>query len=850
MSEQFQPQMTLSQQFVGKLVKHHLLPTRPFLSIFYYHNSSSNKHRRKLEKIFLTNMPKSQGPTTNKDKLRHVRYREQIGGKLPVPGKIELQVIGSGGRGTPRSIILQTEHLRYLFNCGEGTQRIATEHKIKLSRLENIFITHNSWDNIGGLLGLALTVEGISVPKITIHGPALVEQTIRMAKAFAESSNIQIDKREVELGTYVDAAFQIEYVPIHRANFTSTVNSTARKPAKSMKSFTHNNNTKNAADNDKVPAKKRRLSQEELCSAVAYICKPHSAKRRLLLEKCVDLGVPVGPLLGALKNEESVTLDDGTVVTPDQVLSTAETPYPIIILECPSVDYLDSLVNSKQLNSLQKSGEKDFPAELVVHMTPVEVMDHPKYQQWIQSFPSETEHLILNEATSGIANIGLFKIQTMLNLLSPSIFPLLHHQKLELQKDNVNSTENGVKTKEERTNHMQLACTNLKYHIRPRKGYNRDHCIHLDNEEYVKEAYIIPEFKEQLQNFHTKVCEHIKEQDPDAVKYPRIVFLGTGSSVPSKRRNVSGILLQTEPNSYILLDCGEGTAGQLYRHYGDEATANILRNLKAIFISHMHADHHMGLFGILLDRAKVMSKNGEIPSPVLLLSPIQINRWLNFYANNIEDIQDFIHLVPLQKIMQQQLDKNAALYSDVLKKLNLVEFVPVEVNHCKNAFGVCLAHSSNWKIVYSGDTMPCHRLVTAGKNCDLLIHEATMEDDLEEEAKIKTHSTTSQAINIGMQMEAKFILLNHFSQRYSKIPIISDTFSENVGISFDNMSLSTSDLPLLPHLNEPLKTLFAEEYAEMEEKILKRTLRKQLQEADNSSQQSNISKQTAFSSTS
>ena len=47
------------------------------------------------------------------------------------------------------------------------------------------------------------------------------------------------------------------------------------------------------------------------------------------------------------------------------------------------------------------------------------------------------------------------------------------------------------------------------------------------------------------------------------------------------------------PDSYILLDCGEGTAGQLYRHYGDEATANILRNLKAIFISHMHADHHM-----------------------------------------------------------------------------------------------------------------------------------------------------------------------------------------------------------------------------------------------------------------
>ena len=49
-----------------------------------------------------------------------------------------------------------------------------------------------------------------------------------------------------------------------------------------------------------------------------------------------------------------------------------------------------------------------------------------------------------------------------------------------------------------------------------------------------------------------------------------------------------------------------------------------------------------GLFGILRDRAKIMEKNGEVPNPILLLSPIQINRWLNFYAKNIEDIRDFI----------------------------------------------------------------------------------------------------------------------------------------------------------------------------------------------------------------
>ena len=52
--------------------------------------------------------------------------------------------------------------------------------------------------------------------------------------------------------------------------------------------------------------------------------------------------------------------------------------------------------------------------------------------------------------------------------------------------------------------------------------------------------------------------------------YPVITFLGTGSSVPSKYRNVTGILVETEPGSYIILDCGEGTLGQMVRLHGVE----------------------------------------------------------------------------------------------------------------------------------------------------------------------------------------------------------------------------------------------------------------------------------------
>lgn len=50
-------------------------------------------------------------------------------------------------------------------------------------------------------------------------------------------------------------------------------------------------------------------------------------------------------------------------------------------------------------------------------------------------------------------------------------------------------------------------------------------------------------------------------------------------------------------------------------------------------------------------------------------------------------------------------------------------------------------------------------------------------------------STTSQAIDVGMRMNAEFIMLNHFSQRYAKIPLFSPDFNEKVGIAFDHMKV-------------------------------------------------------------
>lgn len=95
-----------------------------------------------------------------------------------------------------------------------------------------------------------------------------------------------------------------------------------------------------------------------------------------------------------------------------------------------------------------------------------------------------------------------------------------------------------------------------------------------------------------------------------------------------------------------------------------------------------------------------------------------------------------------------------------------------------------------------------------------------MEDDLEQEAKLKLHSTVSQAMQVGEQMKSKFTLLTHFSQRYAIIPHLPDNKNghklENVGIAYDNMHISLSQLPLLPLMYSTLKILFNKYYLELE----------------------------------
>lgn len=74
-----------------------------------------------------------------------------------------------------------------------------------------------------------------------------------------------------------------------------------------------------------------------------------------------------------------------------------------------------------------------------------------------------------------------------------------------------------------------------------------------------------------------------------------VVFLGTGAALPSKYRNVTCIYINRFKRGGMLLDCGEGSLGQLTRRFGLAGVRQVVCSLACIWVSHIHADHHAGL---------------------------------------------------------------------------------------------------------------------------------------------------------------------------------------------------------------------------------------------------------------
>lgn len=136
------------------------------------------------------------------------------------------------------------------------------------------------------------------------------------------------------------------------------------------------------------------------------------------------------------------------------------------------------------------------------------------------------------------------------------------------------------------------------------------------------------------------ICESTSDEMNSQV-YPEVVFLGTSSTSPTLTRNVSSILVKIAAYSSILMDCGEGSLGQFMRFHGNSNYHNEIIKIKAVFISHLHADHHLGIFELMSTRRKAFELLGIPYEKLFILLPNNLRLFFDSINKFSDDVSFF-----------------------------------------------------------------------------------------------------------------------------------------------------------------------------------------------------------------
>jgi ribonuclease Z len=263
-----------------------------------------------------------------------------------------------------------------------------------------------------------------------------------------------------------------------------------------------------------------------------------------------------------------------------------------------------------------------------------------------------------------------------------------------------------------------------------------------------------------------------------------LFFAGTAGSVPTARRGLPALLLR-RGGDRLLFDCGEGTQRQLLRTVG-------LPDMQAVFLTHHHADHWLGLPGMLKsfelrDREAALTVYGP-PGTNALMAAMRIVYGRLRYPFSVVELEagegvayDGYEVTPFNVNHRTRAfgyaiveAPRAGRFDDVLATKLGVEFGPDfgrlqrgEVVNGVRPEQVVGPERPGRKIVLSGDTGPCEMLRVAAHEADVLVHEATFTEEEHERAVQTGHSTARQAAELAREAEVRLLVLTHISTRYA-----------------------------------------------------------------------------------
>jgi len=261
--------------------------------------------------------------------------------------------------------------------------------------------------------------------------------------------------------------------------------------------------------------------------------------------------------------------------------------------------------------------------------------------------------------------------------------------------------------------------------------------------------------------------------------------------MPTVNRGLPSVALK-RGREILLFDCGEGTQRQMLK-----ASLGFNRRMR-IFITHLHGDHVLGLPGVMMTMSLLgRTRSLQIYGPrgiAAFLEAVQKTAYLGVtYPVEVYEVEGEGLVCKGDSYTVEACYTN---HKGVTHGYALVEEPRPGIFYPEKAEALGVPEGPLWsklqhdvpvslpdgrvvepsqvsgpkrpgrKLIYTGDTRPSENILRLSKDADLLIHDSTLDDSLEETAKVDGHSTPSQAAKIADEAKVKKLILTHISARY------------------------------------------------------------------------------------
>ena len=298
-----------------------------------------------------------------------------------------------------------------------------------------------------------------------------------------------------------------------------------------------------------------------------------------------------------------------------------------------------------------------------------------------------------------------------------------------------------------------------------------------------------------------------------------MTVLGTAAAAPTRERGLPAVALERE-GELLLFDCGEGTQRQM------AIAKPAVSNPKFIFITHLHGDHLLGLFGLIQSLA--LQDRAE---PLPVFGPRGLDRIIKF---NIDSLRVFMpyrivfHRVTPGVVLRGKeftVRAQRTMHTDDSYAYRLDEASRPGKFYPEKALQLGVPRGPLWgrlqggrsvkvgsRVVlprevsgprrkgrsfgYSGDTRPTRELVRFFQGVDLLVFDGTFSEEYAEKAKEYLHSTVTEAAELAAEAKVGRLLLTHLSARTNDTDMLRNQAMKHfkpVEIAED---FSTVELPL------------------------------------------------------